>query len=153
MVILTQKNKQIEYLINSKRKPILKLKQEFIKDFNKEADKGCDWFAEIIGFGDKGEDYQFLHISKYEGKIIYNKKISLHIITEGQSFSFNDNDFISGEFTQGASDKFFKYFPEFKKVLENIPQVFFLLKKSDTYKYNKYYDETMKDLREFLRGI
>ena len=156
--MIYQNKECLDYLIkmrNKKQKPELQMKIDFIKSFNKEARKQNNiWFAELHNKDDSRLDYRFLNISKKIriGWWIFKetKKISLHIGFYSNHFLFVDNDYV---FTYGQeeSDRFHRLLPQFKPILEKIPQVLFILPKGEEKNFEKTLAGISKDVSKLVR--
>lgn len=102
---------------------------KFIDDFNKEAKKqNKKWFAYI-----EFEQYpliakKFLKIIIMEFQITYNNYSG--------KFFFVDNDYMISKQAVEANKEFLKYYPEFKPILEKIPQKFMIRKEDNFYEKN-----------------
>ena len=121
-----QLNKFMRKKLKEGEKPKdIKLIMQFVKDFNKEARRqNSKWYAEL-------QYNEFPHISKRleSGWWIFKEMrvISFQVRECGGYFDFVDNDYICGPAGKEFSDRFFKCFPEFKEILEKIPENIFIL--------------------------
>jgi len=122
MIISNKEHKNIIALEKPEHQ-IIAIK-EFIINFNKEAKKrNSKWFAELLF-------KQFPHITKRNGIIDFflcRMEPSFQVIDSGGYFFFVDNDYICNSIGRKFSDRFFKHLPEFKPILEAIPQKVYIL--------------------------
>jgi len=136
-MIISENKEQIDYLYDKKIKkiepvPKRKMAIEFVKSFNREAKRQkSEWFAKIDyckSFID-GRKFILLHIHK---KRFFKDIISLHIGCYEHHYSFVENDYLLTDYGKEKSDKIFKLLPEISPILENLPQVFFILKQEES---------------------
>ena len=64
-----------------------------------------------------------------------------------------DNDYVFSEYGQEKVNKFFKLLPEFRNILENIPQVIFILPKGKENNFGIEFARISKDIKELKTKI
>lgn len=110
-MIIEEKNKEVIKRKESEARAI----NQFIIDFNKEAkQQRSRWFTKFV--------YGYPHIIRKGWT-----DIAFQISYFQNTFIFVDNDYMIGTATMDANFKFFKYYKEFKSILEKIPQKFRIL--------------------------
>jgi hypothetical protein len=134
-MIIQNHEKQIEYNVKhrKKEKPEKQMAEEFIKSFNEEAKKqNSEWIAQMdeCEYGEIGK-FILLYLRKYKkvGWWIFKETKMMHELQVGcyyPHYSFVDNDYILTDYGKGKNEKIFKLLPQFKSILEAIPQAFFI---------------------------
>lgn len=170
-MIIEDKDKQIEYLLKDKLKSLkdyeegdIKLERQrainFVKDFNLEAKKqNSKWFAEFEECKSSIFDrkpFILTHIKKriIKGWIFKDITIiSLQVGCYEHHYSFVDNDFVVIENDKEKNNRFFKLLPEFRLILKNIPEVFFILTRDRVNNYELEVMEIEKDITKLEKEV